>query len=167
MLGTRGIWQNGWKAAALHAPISGAGHFDKDRWELYHVDVDRSESKDLAKENPDKLQALIKVWNDEAEKNMVLPLDDRSALEILGTERPSDEPARERYIYYPETAPVLNRFTTLATSLPRSSWGKLARRVHAASSSARAGQPSAAPCGGLQKKGPKLCERKAPSPATA
>ena len=25
MLGTRGIWQDGWKAAALHAPISGDG----------------------------------------------------------------------------------------------------------------------------------------------
>ena len=45
MLGTRGIWQDGWKAAALHAPISGVGHFDQDRWELYHVDEDRSESK--------------------------------------------------------------------------------------------------------------------------
>ena len=30
MLGTRGIWQDGWKAAALHAPISGKGHFDQD-----------------------------------------------------------------------------------------------------------------------------------------
>ena len=29
-----GIWKDGWKAAALHAPISGRGHFDQDRWEL-------------------------------------------------------------------------------------------------------------------------------------
>src|SRR5262245_39643819 len=106
MLGTRGIWENGWLATAVHAPISGKGHFDQDAWQLYHVDVDRSESKDVAKENPEKLQALIKAWNEEAEKNMVLPLDDRSAREILGEPRPSDEPARERYIYYPETAPV-------------------------------------------------------------
>jgi arylsulfatase len=106
MLGTRGIWEDGWKAAALHAPISGKGHFDKDAWELYHVDVDRSESKDLAKDNPDKLQALIKAWNEEAERNFVLPLDDRSALEILGEPRPSDEAPRDRYIYYPDTAPV-------------------------------------------------------------
>jgi arylsulfatase len=106
MLGTRGIWEDGWKAAAVHAPISGKGHFDQDAWQLYHVDADRAESKDLAKENPDKLQALIKAWNEEADKNLVLPLDDRSAIEILGTERPSDEPARERYIYYPDTACV-------------------------------------------------------------
>jgi arylsulfatase len=106
MLGTRGIWEDGWKASAVHAPISGKGHFDKDAWELYHVDADRSESKDLGKEQPEKLQALIKAWNEEAERNLVLPLDDRSAIEILGEERPSDEAQRERYLYYPDTAPV-------------------------------------------------------------
>jgi arylsulfatase len=106
MLGTRGIWEDGWKAAAVHAPISAKGHFDQDAWQLYHVDADRSESKDLSKENPDKLQAMIKAWSEEADKNFVLPLDDRSAIEILGTERPSDEPPRERYLYYPDTACV-------------------------------------------------------------
>src|SRR4029077_3515721 len=106
MLGTRGIWEDGWLAATVHAPISGKGHFDQDRWQLYHVDVDRSESKDLAKENPEKLQALIKTWFEEADKNKVLPLDDRSAIELLGEERPSDEAVRERYLYYPDTAPV-------------------------------------------------------------
>jgi arylsulfatase len=106
MLGTRGMWEDGWLAAAVHAPLTGKGHFDQDEWQLYHVDVDRSESKDLAKENPEKLQALIKAWFEEADKNFVLPLDDRSAVEQLGIERPSDEPTRERYLYYPDTAPV-------------------------------------------------------------
>jgi len=106
MLGTRGIWEDGWVAAAVHSPISNKGHFDQDQWQLYHVDVDRSESKDLSKQYPDKLQALVKAWFEEAEKNMVLPLDDRSALEIISTPRPSDEPERQRYIYYPGTAPV-------------------------------------------------------------
>ena len=106
MLGSRGIWEDGWKACAVHAPLSGKGKFDKDRWELYHVEADRSESKDLAKEQPAKLEALIKAWLEEADKNLVLPLDDRSALEVLGTERPSEEAPRERYLYYPGTAPV-------------------------------------------------------------
>jgi hypothetical protein len=106
MLGTRGIWEDGWKAAAVHAPITGKGHFAQDAWQLYHVDVDRSESKDLAKEDPEKLQALIKAWDEEADKNLVLPLDDRTAVEILGEPRPSDEPPRDRYLYYPDTAPV-------------------------------------------------------------
>jgi arylsulfatase len=106
MLGTRGIWEDGWKAAAIHAPLTGTGHFDKDEWELYNVDEDRSETVNLAKEHPEKLKALIDAWFEEAEANNVLPLDDRSAAEVLGIERPSTEPPRERYIYYPGTAPV-------------------------------------------------------------
>ena len=106
MLGTRGIWEDGWKASAVHAPLSGAGHFDKDRWELFHVDEDRSESTDLAAKFPDKLEALIKVWFEEAEKNKVLPLDDRNATEILTTERPQAESPRDTYVYYPGTSPV-------------------------------------------------------------
>ncbi|OHU21667.1 arylsulfatase [Mycobacteroides franklinii] len=106
MLGTRGIWEDGWKAAALHAPISGKGHFDQDKWELYHVDEDRSESTNLADQHPDRLKKLIDTWFEEADKNFVLPLDDRSATELLTIERPSTEPKRNRYIYYPDTAPV-------------------------------------------------------------
>jgi arylsulfatase len=106
MLGSRGMWEDGWKAVAMHAPISGKGHFDKDQWELYHVDVDRAESKNLAKEHPEKLQSLIKAWFEEADKNLVLPLDDRSAREIFATERPAEEATRERYMYYPGTNAV-------------------------------------------------------------
>jgi len=106
MLGTRGMWEKGWKAVALHAPLTGKGHFDKDQWQLYHVDKDRSESTDLGAKYPAKLKALIKAWFDEAKKNNVLPLDDRSAAELLGVERPSEEEPRERYIYYPGTSPV-------------------------------------------------------------
>lgn len=106
MLGTRGIWENGWKAAALHAPFTSKGQFDQDVWQLYHVDADRSESTDLAKQYPDKVQALVKAWFEEAEKNLVLPIDDRTAMEQLNIERPSTEPPRDRYIYYPGTSPV-------------------------------------------------------------
>jgi len=106
MLGTRGLWEDGWKVASVHAPLTGRGKFDQDAWELYHVDVDRSESTDLSKQYPDKVRALVTDWFAEADKNHVLPLDDRSAVEILGLERPSDEPKHDRYIYYPDTAPV-------------------------------------------------------------
>ncbi len=106
MLGTRGIWEDGWKASAVHAPLTSKGHFDKDQWQLYHVDADRSESKDLAKEQPEKLQELIKVWFEEAKTNLVLPLDDRGALEIFSIPRPTEELPRERYVYYPGTCPV-------------------------------------------------------------
>ena len=106
MLGTRGLWKDGWKVASVHAPLTGRGKFDQDAWELYHVDVDRSESQDLSRQNPDKVKELVQAWFDEANKNHVLPLDDRSAVQLLGLDRPSDEPPHDRYIYYPNTAPV-------------------------------------------------------------
>jgi arylsulfatase len=120
MLGTRGIWEDGWKVASLHAPLSGMGKFDKDTWELYHVDEDRSESVNLMTASPEYLAAhnydpemlrrkrdhLINLWFEEAGKNMVLPLDDRSAAEQAGVERPSEEPPRKVYTYYPGAAPV-------------------------------------------------------------
>ena len=106
MLGTRGIWKDGWKAVAVHAPLTGKGNFDQDVWELYNLDVDRSEAHNLAEEQPAKLRELVDAWFDEARKNNVLPLDDRAAAEVLGIERPSAEPPRETYIYYPGTVPV-------------------------------------------------------------
>ncbi len=101
MLGTRAVWEDGWKAVAVHAPISGKGHFDQDAWQLYHTDADRAELNDVAKDNPEKLEHLKKLWYEEAEKNFVLPMDDRSALDQLNIERPTSEPPRERSIYYP------------------------------------------------------------------
>lgn len=106
MFGTRGLWEDGWKAAALHAPLTNKGNFDKDEWELYHVDTDRSESVNLASQYPEKLAALIQAWFEEADKNFVLPLDDRTPKDILTVERPTEEAPRERYIYYPGTSPV-------------------------------------------------------------
>jgi arylsulfatase A-like enzyme len=106
MLGTRAIWEDGWKAVAVHAPLTDKGNFENDQWQLYHVDVDRAESKDLAKENPEKLEALKKVWFEEADKNFALPLDDRTALQQISIERPTEEGLRELYTYYPHAAPI-------------------------------------------------------------
>ena len=106
MLGTRAIWEDGWKAVAVHAPLTGKGNFDRDPWQLYHVDEDRAESKDLAKDNPQKLEALKKIWFEEAEKNYALPLDDHTALEQLSIPRPTEEAPLESYTYFPHTAPV-------------------------------------------------------------
>lgn len=101
MLGTRGLWHEGWKAVAVHGPISGIGNFDQDEWELYHLDVDRAERENLAQENPEKLRNLIELWFSEAGKYDVLPLDDRAANEMLaGTPRPEAEPPRETYLYF-------------------------------------------------------------------
>jgi arylsulfatase len=106
MLGTRGIWHRGWKAVTGHAPTSGRGQFDRDEWELYHTDVDRSETCDLAEKEPGKLKELIELWWAEAGKNNVLPLDDRLPVEILNQPRPQLTKARESYLYFPDSADV-------------------------------------------------------------
>lgn len=106
MLGSRSIWHEGWKAVTTHPTVSGWANFNADEWELYHVDVDRSEINNLAAEQPDKLRELVNIWFAEAGANNAFPLDDRSPLEILGTPRPQLSAPKDRYVYYPDTAPV-------------------------------------------------------------
>ena len=76
MFGHRGLWLDGWKAVAFHPPGT---PFDDDVWELYHLDADFSESTDVAGAHPEKLQAMIDRWWQEAAEKNVLPLDDRFA----------------------------------------------------------------------------------------
>jgi arylsulfatase A-like enzyme len=106
MLGSRSIWHDGWTAVTTHPTIAGWSNFAKDTWELYHTDVDRSETHDLAAAEPERLQEMINLWYAEAGANGAFPLDDRGALEILSTPRPLLSPPRDRYIYYPGVADV-------------------------------------------------------------
>jgi arylsulfatase len=107
MLGSRAIWRDGWKATALHAGApSDWSHFADDDWALYHVEEDRAEVHDLADQHPELLKELIALWHFEAGQYFGLPLDDRTALEVLGTERPQMSPPRDRYVYYPGTLEV-------------------------------------------------------------
>jgi arylsulfatase A-like enzyme len=99
MLGTRGIWHDGWKAVTTHPAVSGWGHYERDTWELYHTEVDRSELHDVAAQNPERLSELIGLWFYEAGANRAFPLDDRAPLEIVLTPRPQLVPDRERYVY--------------------------------------------------------------------
>jgi arylsulfatase len=74
MLGHRGIVHEGWKAVARHRF---GERFDDDRWELYRIDEDFSESSDLAEAEPAKLRELIERWWVEAGRYRVLPIDER------------------------------------------------------------------------------------------
>jgi arylsulfatase A-like enzyme len=106
MLGSRGIWHDGWKAITNHPSISGWSNFNDDEWELYHTDVDRAELHNLAAEHPEKVRELVNLWFAEAGANGAFPLDDRSAFEIFMTPRPVLSPPRDRYVYYPNTSEV-------------------------------------------------------------
>jgi arylsulfatase A-like enzyme len=77
----RAIYHEGWVAGTVHrAPWESAVRapsFDKDTWELYHVDQDFSQSNNLADKHPGKLKELQGLFLQEALKYNVLPLDDR------------------------------------------------------------------------------------------
>jgi arylsulfatase len=106
ILGSRGIYHDGWKANTVHPALGGWAHFSEDKWGLYHVDEDRSEVHDQASAYPKKLEELKSLWYSEAGKYFGLPVDDRTAMEVLGTPRPQMVKPSDRYIYYPNTLEV-------------------------------------------------------------
>jgi arylsulfatase A-like enzyme len=107
MLGSRAVWQRGWKAVSVHPTIAGWSGFSHDRWELYNTIEDPTECHDLAAQEPAKLHELVNEWYHLAGMYHGLPLDDRRAVEVLADPtRPQVVPPRDRYVYYPGTAEV-------------------------------------------------------------
>jgi arylsulfatase len=80
MFGNRGIYSDGWFARTVHKlpwankPVAA---FTEDKWELFDLRADFSLTNDLATKNPEKLKEMQALFLKEAEKNYVLPLDDR------------------------------------------------------------------------------------------
>ncbi len=116
LLGSRGIWHEGWKAVTEHGPMAGISGFEADTWQLFHTDEDRSEAHDLAAEQPDKVQELADLWLVEAKANNVLPLND---LQIIGNPKDFEtfvamefhlpvSPSGQ-YTYYPGTSEIPER----------------------------------------------------------
>ena len=84
MFGNRGIYHKGWTAVTKHrTPWILVGQktipLDEDIWELYDTTKDWSQSKNLAKDMPEKLAELERLFLIEAVRYNVLPLDDRTA----------------------------------------------------------------------------------------
>ena len=110
MFAHRAIWADGWKAVTMHwsqaitqrlGPIEHEMHdgdFDADRWELYRIDDDMSEMHDLAEQEPERLQQLVDLWWDEAERHQVLPLDDTLLARLLA-DKPRIFETRDFYSY--------------------------------------------------------------------
>jgi arylsulfatase A-like enzyme len=83
MFCNRGVYHQGWTAVTRHGTPWLLGEkstpFDEDVWELYDTRSDWTQSKDLAKEQPERLEQLQRLFLIEAAKYNVLPLDDRKA----------------------------------------------------------------------------------------
>lgn len=81
MFGNRAIYEDGWFARTIHKapwerqPRRGLA---EDIWELYDTSSDFSLVNDLSASNPEKLAELQALFLEEARKNNVLPIDDRT-----------------------------------------------------------------------------------------
>ena len=79
IMGNRGIYHQGWTAVTKHRTpwLVDAPPFDQDVWSLPGPN-DWTQAHNIARENPEKLAELQRVWLIEAVKYNVVPLDDRS-----------------------------------------------------------------------------------------
>jgi arylsulfatase len=105
MFGNRAVYDNGWIATCRHGRLpwenAGSSGFNKDEWQLYHLDDDFSEADDLAAKNPQKLRELQDLFWIEATKYNVLPLDDRFIERADPAMRPSLLEGRTKFTYFP------------------------------------------------------------------
>ncbi len=130
MFGNRAIWADGWKAVTLHGKrmpwiVNATFSFEDDVWELYHVAEDFSESTNLAEENPEKLEELKKLFEEEAWANNVYPLYDDMIKRIAGVNDILFGDQKEFVYFAPgavriaekASAPVKNRAHKIETTI--------------------------------------------------
>jgi arylsulfatase len=112
MAGNRAIYHDGWIAATTppappwelatgKLPDLLTGY----NWELYNIADDYSEFNDLAKEMPDKLKEMQTLFQTEAEKNNVLPLDNTAFSRAI-TPRPSATAGQTVFTYVGENVGI-------------------------------------------------------------
>ncbi len=105
MFGCRALYDAGWKAVTYQEIQVDTPGLDEVVWELYDLRADPSECHDLAAAHPERLATMIDRWWEEAERNGVLPLDNRPFSELVFG-RTSSIPPRSQYTYWPGRAPV-------------------------------------------------------------
>ncbi|KAJ8098142.1 hypothetical protein POJ06DRAFT_270121 [Lipomyces tetrasporus] len=117
MLGHRAIDHDGWRAVCpwpgpsfaearqpFGTPITSEtlSELDAHSWELYHVDEDFAETRDVVADYRIKLIEMVSLWYVEAGKYGVLPIDG-STLARMSVERPQIAKVRTSYTFRPST----------------------------------------------------------------
>lgn len=107
VIANQGIYHEGWIAntAPKRLPWVGMGETNEDpfndyEWELYNLEEDFTQSKNVAAQYPEKLEELRQIFLDEAVKNQVLPLDDRYIERLRPENRPEHNKGRKDFTYY-------------------------------------------------------------------
>ncbi|HKP97039.1 MAG TPA: arylsulfatase [Fibrobacteria bacterium] len=105
MFGHRALYNDGWLASCRHGRLPWIGFFsapfEDDKWELYDIAKDFSQSEDLASGHPEKLRELQDLFMAQASLHNVLPLDDRATERMDTTLRPGFFYGREKVVLYP------------------------------------------------------------------
>ncbi|HJH28189.1 MAG TPA: arylsulfatase, partial [Methanosarcinaceae archaeon] len=111
VMGSRGVYHNGWFAGA-HSPripwstdISRIADWDpaKDEWELYNLNNDYSQSKNIAKENPEKLAEMKVLFDKEATDNLVYPIGAGLYTVVFSPSEMPSSPLKEWTFYEGQT----------------------------------------------------------------
>jgi arylsulfatase len=114
MLGSRSIIDRSWKATTDHvskgvadeeALMTGSRDFADDRWALFDLEADFSESTDVSSSHPDVVHRLLDLWQQEADRNSVTPLFD-DLVSRLSARIPRDYPPGNHVILRPGGSPV-------------------------------------------------------------
>ena len=87
IFGNRAVRQGDWKLRWQYKP------FGKGDWELFNLATDPAERKDLAAERPDKVKALVALWDDYVQANNVI-LPSRSVVRDAGRPAAAARPGR-------------------------------------------------------------------------
>jgi arylsulfatase len=103
MISNRGIYNDGWYANTtpphgpwiLNAPLPAPDDY---KWELYNLTEDYSQANDLAARMPEKVKQMQAIFNDEAAKYNVLPLDNDTFARALAP-RPSATAGKTVFTY--------------------------------------------------------------------
>lgn len=130
MFGNRAMYKDGWKAVTIHGNrmpwnVNVTAPFEEDVWELYNIKEDPTESNNLADKHADKLEALKKLWDEEAWKYDVYPLYDDMIMR-LAKQQGRLFGDRKEFVYYAPgairiaekaSAPVKGRSHSIETTL--------------------------------------------------
>jgi len=101
LFGNRAVRQGEWKLRWEYKPLG------KGDWELFNLEADPAERKDLAAEQPDKVKALVALWDSYVRANDVI-LPSRSVFETLDDQLPKrvpDDPGYPPLIYKRQFVP--------------------------------------------------------------
>lgn len=115
-VGRRAMYDQGLKAVSPVVPVPPVGAAGG-TWELYDLDADPTETRDLAAESPETVRELAEQWRLEAWRNTVFPLDDDGSLHTV---RPASEAALSDPVTLPAFGPPLERFRAARLTVLRS-----------------------------------------------